>query len=200
MGWYLQRNKGKVAIRLLLAACLGLYLALSGAKIFSGSAAIAEDLQVEEAAAIAYQRLPYLPKENHYVRRETQAVDEEFTLANRFIRYHLNVKKRLPSSRLDWKLTFADYLGINEAIKAEQYPGNSTLTDNPLEGDREAISRLNRRQRAEIVDLLASLYNPPLETAGTASPSQPQPPQPAPAATPAKPSLSQPGDAQLLMP
>jgi hypothetical protein len=195
---FLGRNKGKFPFNLLLAACLGLCLALSTAKILPRSAAIAEDLRVEQAAAIAYERLSFLPKENQYVRQETQTVDEEFTLINRFIRYHTGLKKRLPSSRLDWKLTFADYLGVNEPMKADQYPGSSTLTANPMEGDREAIRRLNRRQREELVDLFASIYSVPSETAGT--PSQPQPPEPAPAATPTKPTLSKPGDAQLLMP
>lgn len=197
---FFAKKKGQLPLRLLLAACLGLCLALSAGKILPWSAATAEDLRVEEVAAIAYQRLPYLPKENQYVRRETQAVDGEFTLVNRFIRYHTGVKKRSPGSRLDWKLTFADYLGVNEPIKADQYPGNSTLAANPIESDREAISHLNRRQRAELVDLLASLYNQPSETAGAASPTQPQPPKPKPAATPAKPALSKPGDAQLLLP
>jgi hypothetical protein len=201
MEWSLPANKRQVmALRLLLAACLGLCLALSGGKIFPRSAAIAQDLRVEEVEAIVYQRLPYLPKENQYIRLETQAVDAQFSLVNRIIRFHTDVKKRSPGSRLDWKLTLADYLGINEPMQAEQYPGNSTMAANPMEGDREAIRRLNRRQRAELVDLLASLYTPPPETAGTGSPSQPQPPKPAPAATPAKPALSKPGDAQLLLP
>jgi hypothetical protein len=194
-------NKGHiVALRLLLAACLGFWLALSSGQIFSPSAATAGDLRVEEAAAIVYQRFPELPKENKYVRLETQAIDPEFTLVNRFIRYHLDVKKRSPRFRLDWKLTLADYLGSNEPLKAEQYPGNSTLASNPMESDQLMIRRLNRRQRAELVDLLTSLYNSGAETISPTSPTQPPPPKPRPKATPNQPNLSKPGDAQLLLP
>ena len=200
-GLLLASNKRKiVALRLLVIACLGFCIVLISGQIFPRSTATAQDLRVEEAAVIVYQRFPDLPKDNQYVRLETQAVDTEFTLVNRLIRYHTDVKKRSPRSRLDWKLTLADYLGSNEPLQSEQYPGNSTLDSNPMESDREAIRRLNRRQRAELVDLLASLYNPTSPTTGATSPTQLQSPKPSPKATPSQPTLSKPGDAQLLLP
>ena len=194
-------NKRQIAaLRLLVIACLGFCIVLISGQILPRSTATAQELRVEQAAVIVYERLPDLPKDNQYVRVETQAVDPEFTLVNRLIRYHTDVKKRSPRFRLDWKLTLADYLGSNEPMKAEQYPGSSTLTSNPMESDRETMRRLSRRQRAELVDLLASLYNPASRTTGANSANQSQSPKPSPKATPNQPILSKPGDAQLLLP
>jgi hypothetical protein len=102
---------------------------------------------------------------------------------------------------LDWKLTVADYLGANEVMQEKAYPGASTLRQNPLEGDRAAIARLNRKQRDALVQSLVSIFNPngsAPASADTQAPSQPSTAPP----TETKPSFSQPkpGDAQLLMP
>jgi hypothetical protein len=164
-----------------------------------------KSLQPEEVAAMIYEKFPEIPLENQYTRQESGEIDPDHTLMSRFVRYHRDVQKRIMRYRFDWKLTFADYLGVNEPIKPERYPGYNTLTENPTENDIKAIRQLNRRQRQEIVDLLASIYE--VETA----PSQemPQVPPnsantennvPEPEPSPSKPSLSQPGDAQLLMP
>ena len=159
----------------------------------------AQTLRPEQAATIIYEQLPYLPQENQYISVETGEVDPEHTLINRFIRYHKDIKRRSPIFSLDWKVTLADYLGINQSIRASNYPGDSTLTSNPLESDLKAIRQLNRRQRQELVDLLVQLYKPEPQQ----SPKTPQreETEEAPgASTPANPSLSSPGDAQLLMP
>lgn len=157
-------------------------------------------LRVEDVAAIVYQQLPYLPKENQYRRSETGEVDPNHTLISRFIRYHQDVKKRQTRYRLDWRITFADYLGANELIDPDKYPGKISLQTNPVTTDIKAIQGLNRRQRQEVVDLLALIYKPKASTANPNSPQASPTPQAAPSVDPRKPSLGKPGDAQLLMP
>ena len=161
---------------------------------------LAQTLRIEDAASQIYEQMPDLPQENQYVRVEIEAVDDSYTLINRFIRYHLNVKRRSPFSRLDWKLTLADYLDANESIKPERYPGYQSLATNPMEGDLVAIATLNRRQRAELVDRLVLLYRPnppqPSNTNNTSTPTA----TPKPTNRPNQPRLSKPGDAELLMP
>jgi len=76
---------------------------------------------------VVYEKLPDLPKENHYVLRETGEVDADNTLMRRSIRYHIFVKSRPPNYRLDWKLTLADYLDANEFISESIYPGHDLL-------------------------------------------------------------------------
>lgn len=194
------------SLKLLLAVLIGFFGVLWGGQFEPGSLigalgsqpVIAQSLRPEDVAVIVYQRLPYLPKENQYIRLETGTVAEDHTLVSRFVRYHQDVEKRPTRFRLDWKLTLADYLGVNEPMKPERYPGSTTLTTNPMESDRQAIQKLNRRQRAELVDVLMSLYRP--QQAQT----QPTAPKPSPGSsssgTPKKPTLTKPGDAQLLMP
>ena len=121
-------------------------------------------IRAEGAAAIVYQQLPYLPKENGYKSKETGEINPEHTLISRFIRYNQDLKKRTNRYRFDWKLTLADYLGANETINPETYPGSLTLTTNPFETDVKAIQVLNRRQRQELVDLLAFIYKPQVTT------------------------------------
>ena len=147
-----------------------------------------------------YQKLPNLPLENKYVSRETGKVNPDNTLVDRLIRYHLYVKGRGPNYRLDWKLTLADYLGANELLQENVYPGADALRQNPLEGDRAAIARLNRKQRDALVQTLVSVFNPnsAAATADTKTPSQPS-------TAPSEPTQlnfpqPKPGDAQLLQP
>lgn len=156
-------------------------------------------IRAEGAAAIVYEKLPYLPKENQYRRKETGEIDPEHTLMSRFIRYNQDLKKRTNRYRFDWKLTLADYLGVNETIEPETYPGSLTLTTNPFETDVKAIQALNRRQRQELVDLLAFIYKPQVTEKPAKSNKSPKS-QPTPTSDPSKPSLGKPGDAQLLMP
>ncbi|GAX43019.1 hypothetical protein NIES4075_40290 [Tolypothrix sp. NIES-4075] len=105
-----------------------------------------------------YQQLPDFPRENKYVSKDTGKVAENNTLASRLLRYHVYVKERAPNYRLDWKLTLADYLGANEVMYVTTYPGNDTLRQNPLEGDKAAISRLNISQRNALVQVLVNIF------------------------------------------
>lgn len=162
-------------------------------------------LAVEVIAAQIYTQVPAIPLENQYLRAENGQVDPEHTLLSRLIRYHRDVTKRPTRYRFDWKLTLADYLGVNELMKPEAYPGNLTLKSNPLEKDIQAIRSLNRKQREALVDLLVQAFKPPVDPAQKApAPVVPQTPAtPAPTPTvvdPTKPVLSKPGDAQLLLP
>ena len=115
-----------------------------------------------------YKQLPYLPLENRYINKQTRQVDLENSLVNRLIRYHVRIKKRSPNYRLDWKLTLADYLDANELIEETLYPGYDTLQQNPIQGDRAAIKRLNRKQRDALVQTLVQIFAPNYST--TAAP------------------------------
>jgi len=160
-----------------------------------------------------YEQLPDLPLENQYLSRETGETVPENTLISRLIRYHIYVQGRPTIYRLDWKLTLADYLGVNEFIEPLTYPSSDTLTSNPIEGDVAAIKSLNLAQRdalvQTIVDLFNSAYSSPASTTDQQEPvpsslpsseldsprsedsvDNPSPPLRAP----------QPGDAELLLP
>lgn len=156
-------------------------------------------LTVEQISLQIYEQLPDLPKENTYRRRDNGELDPDHTLISRLIRYHRDIQKRQTRYRFDWKLTLADYLGLNEPMEPERYPGNSTLQTNPLATDTAAIRALTRQQRLALVDLLVINYHPPQPKAEP----KPQPtaaPQPVTPPDPNRPTLSQPGDAQLLLP
>jgi hypothetical protein len=151
--------------------------------------------QIQRPEAVAqqiYQEMPDLPKENNYSRQDTGAIDPNNTLISRFLRYHQDTKKRFTLIRFDWQLTLGDYLGVNEPIIEERYPGSATLTVNPMTADIKAINSLNRRQRERLVTLLVKIYNPAILPQETPNPS------PSPSPSPRRPSLSKPGDADLL--
>ncbi|MEH1930499.1 hypothetical protein [Nostoc sp.] len=140
-----------------------------------------------------YQQLPDLPRENKYISKENGKVAENNTLVNRLIRYHIYTKGRAPIYRLDWKLTLADYLGANEIMYDNSYPGNDSLRENPIEGDRKAITRLTRSQRDALVQVLVNIFNPTSQN--------PLPPSPNTAPTPTTSTPPQPpqrGGAELL--
>lgn len=120
--------------------------------------ATAQRLNVSGVAQQVYTTLPGLPAENGYVRAETGEVDEDNTLISRLIRYHLYVARRLPTYRLDWKLTLADYLGVNTWMQANLYPGATDLRTNPRDGDIAAISQLNRAERDALVNALTEAF------------------------------------------
>jgi hypothetical protein len=146
----------------------------------------------ETVAQQIYQAMPDLPKENNYIRRETGVIDPNNTLISRFLRYHQDTKKRFTLIRFDWQLTLGDYLGVNEKINEENYPGQATLTVNPMAADIKAMNTLNRRQRQQLVTLLVEIYNPAI------LPQETPTPNPSPSPSPPRPSLSKPGDADLL--
>lgn len=155
-----------------------------------------------EASRRVYQLIPELPLENQYVSSVTGDVAVNNTLISRLINYHTFIKGRTPIFRLDWKLTLADYLGVNERVNLETYPGTETLTVNPAETDIEIIRGLNRAQRDRLVDALVSVFAP----APSEQPSpQPTPavessPVPTPSGSRVGPPQPRPGDAQLLLP
>lgn len=173
----------------------------------SATSAATRRLRPWEVAAVIYELFPELPKENHYQAIAGGEVAADNTLVSRIIRYHLYVKNRPSTYRLDWKLTLADYLGVNEIMRENQYPGHDTLRTNPLAGDRAAIARLSRQERDRLVELLVRAFNPlydrlVLEAAShkterrqTSAPTVPSAPAP-----PTLPPLPRPGDAQLLAP
>jgi hypothetical protein len=101
-----------------------------------------------------YGQLPDLPLENQYRDRETGAIAQESTLLRRLVRYHLYVEARSPFSRLDWKLTLADYLGANQFPVPEEYPDGTRFEVNPLDGDVAAIRALDRRDRDRLIEVL----------------------------------------------
>ncbi|OWY64723.1 hypothetical protein B7486_45810 [cyanobacterium TDX16] len=148
---------------------------------------------IRDAWKPVYKELPNFPLENKYVSRESGKVNPDSTLVNRLIEYHVYVKGRAPNYRLDWKLTLADYLGANELIQDTTYPGAKTLHQNPLEGDRAAINRLNRTQRDALVQSLVNVFTPETSTPPTTNQQPPTNNQ-----QPTTFSRPKPGDADLL--
>lgn len=175
---------------------------------FVNSAAVAQRIRVEDIWQKIYQQLPDLPLENTYVNQETGDVSTNNTLVSRLIRYHIYSKGRSTNYRFDWKLTLADYLGMNERMEPATYPSGTSLKTNPIEGDRAAVRRLTRAQRDALVNALVSLFNPQVNQPQPTSPqpaASPSPvvtpsPQPSPTTNPRFPRQPQPGDADLLRP
>ncbi|MEH2398240.1 hypothetical protein [Nostoc sp.] len=161
--------------------------------LFSIQPAMAQRITPGDVWQQVYQQLPNLPRENKYISKENGKVAENNTLVNRLIKYHIYTKGRAPIYRLDWKLTLADYLGANEIIYDTSYPGNDSLRENPLEGDRKAISRLTRSQRDALVQVLVNIFNPTSQN--TLSPNSNTTPNPSTSTTPQPP---QRGGAELL--
>ncbi|MEH2434652.1 MAG: hypothetical protein V7K25_10450 [Nostoc sp.] len=161
--------------------------------LFSIQPAYAQRTIPSDVWQIVYQQLPNLPLENNYISKENGKVAENNTLVSRLITYHIYTKGRAPIYRLDWKLTLADYLGANEIMYDTTYPGNETLRENPIEGDRKAITRLTRSQRNALVQVLVNIFNP--SSQNTAPPSSNTTPSPNTSTTPQPP---QRGGAELL--
>ncbi|MEO0804832.1 MAG: hypothetical protein AAFY33_00875 [Cyanobacteria bacterium J06643_4] len=104
-------------------------------------------------SAQIYEQHPDFPLENQYISSETGSEAVSNTLISRIIRYHLYIKNRPTTFRLDWKLTLADYLGAFERISAERYVDYG-LQDNPLEGDVAAIESLSLAERDRLANAL----------------------------------------------
>jgi len=169
---------------ILFALMLGLIIL--GSTLFTNQPGIAQTITPSDVWQIVYQKLPDFPRENKYINKENGKVAENNTLATRLIRYHVYTKGRSPIYRLDWKLTLADYLGANEVMYDSSYPGNETLRENPIDGDKAAIARLTRSQRNALVEVLVNIFNPntqntsaprPNTTANPTTSTTPQPPQ-----------------------
>ncbi len=183
-----------------LVFTITLALVVSASLWFSPSPLQAQFVRPDVTSQEVYSLLPNFPRENQYVRLETGQVDPNNTLLFRLISYHTVIKNRPVRYRLDWKLTLADYLGVNERIVPDTYPGNRTLQENPLEGDRAAINQLNRRERQALINALLQVFNPQaLQPQPPLRPRPQSPPSDLPAPTsPRRPSLPPPGGADLL--
>jgi hypothetical protein len=177
--------------------------------IWSGSGPVlAQRVRLEQVIQQIYQQMPDLPLENQYISAETGDVSEANTLLNRLMRYHIYVKGRPINYRLDWKLTLADYLGVNERMEPETYPSGTGLRTNPMEGDIAAVHSLTLAQRTALVDALAASFAPASPPPEAPSPSPSPTPNLTPSLTPSPtpspasrfPRQPQPGDAQLLQP
>lgn len=162
----------------------------------------AERVRIEEIWQRIYQEMPDIPLENAYINKDSGDVSPQNTLLGRLIRYHIYTKGRSTVYRLDWKLTLADYLGVNERMDAATYPSGDSLRDHPMTADAIAVRGLTRRQRDALVEALVRSFNPNVQP-------EPEPAvvMPSPVATPSPPASRtrfppqpQPGDAQLLQP
>ena len=183
---------------LLIAFTIAIIWSVEGAK---NKQVQAQFIQPKLIAPQVYRLLPDFPLENDYIRTETGEVDSENTLARRLIRYHVYTKGRSPLFRLDWKLTLADYLGAHQLMEPSQYPGQGALNENPLKADIAAIAELNRQERDELVGVLVSIFNPNAASSGQTPTNQSPRQGTSEVYSPnARPSLPQPGDADLLMP
>ncbi|MGJ3247431.1 MAG: hypothetical protein ACFE0I_15335 [Elainellaceae cyanobacterium] len=153
-----------------------------------------------EASRRVYEAMPELPLANEYVSSETGNANPENTFANRFVRYHLYIQRRSPTFRFDWKITLADYLGINDWMRADDYPGAGILRTNPLDGDRDIVQNLSRAERDKLVQTLVGIFSPDEptsssgESSGASSSAQPSSSDEAP------PVRTDPGAADLLLP
>lgn len=169
------------------------------------SAAVAQrQPRPDEIGALVYEQLPNLPRENTYIGVRSREVRPNDTFVSRLVRYHQQLQNRRLGSRLDWKITIADLLGVNGVISPEQYPGFETLTPNPLEGDLTVLTRLSRAERDRLIDaILAVVPRPqlpadsPEDDAGITPPS-PAAPALAPSSNPQLPPLPRSGAADLL--
>ena len=117
--------------------------------------AYAQSINRRAIATAVYDQLPDFPLENHYVHIETGDVDLSNTLVYRLIQYHSSVQSR-PMSRFDWKLTLADYMGVNEWMDEDRYP-DRFLRSNPFHQDIDVIRTLNRQQRQELIQALLTV-------------------------------------------
>ncbi|WP_299414584.1 hypothetical protein [Acaryochloris sp. IP29b_bin.148] len=134
------------------------------------------------AADAVYSQLPELPKENQHIRKKGNKPVPNSTLISRLIQYHTLVKGRSPQYRFDWKITLADYLGLYENLREEEYPGQSYLKTNPMERDRKLIRQLTRQQRLALTQMLSNIYvsqAPPPQAAPSPEQAQPKPKEPA---------------------
>ena len=115
--------------------------------------AYAQAIERRAIAAAVYEQLPDFPLENQYVHTETGEIALDNTLVYRLIQYHSGVQSRPLGNRFDWKLTLADYLGVNEWMDEERYP-DRFLQSNPFHQDIEVVRALNRQQREDLIQTL----------------------------------------------
>lgn len=153
----------------------------------------------EEIGQLVYEQLPSLERANTYRGVRSGELRPADTLVSRLIRFHQQNRNRRLASRLDWKITMADLLGVNGVLGPEDYPGFQTLAPNPLQSDLQAIAKLTRTERDRLIDAILAVVPRPqttnapaeevLETPAVQSPSP---------AMPQLPSLPGQGAADLL--
>ncbi|MGJ3252705.1 MAG: hypothetical protein ACFE0J_16475 [Elainellaceae cyanobacterium] len=171
-----------------------------GVSFFTSQPANAQWRGTAEASRRVYEAMPELPLANEYVNSETGDVNPENTFANRFVRYHLYIQRRSPTFRFDWKITLADYLGINDWMREDDYPGADVVRTNPLDGDRDIVQNLSRSERDQLVQTLVGIFDPDgpssssRESTGSSDSSAPGSLDAAP------PVRAEPGAADLLLP
>ncbi len=85
------------------------------------------------------------------------AQEEREKWLQRILLYHVRTKGRLANSRFDWRLTFADFLGANNPMYADQYPPGDT-EENPLNSDRELFQAMSRQERNEFLAAILEVY------------------------------------------
>jgi hypothetical protein len=196
---------GKRATAIALGIAVAAILLVSHGAFFSPGA-LAQRVNPDTVWRQVYEKVPDLPLENQYTSAETRRPVPDNTLVGRLVRYHIYVKGRPPQFRLDWKITLADYLGLNERLDEMTYPSRSTLRPSPFEGDVAAIQRLTYRQRQALVQGLVDAFAPPRSAlpSDRESPTPPavKPPTPPPSVSPspkpAAPPVRGPGAADLL--
>ncbi|NJN76220.1 MAG: hypothetical protein HC796_08540 [Synechococcaceae cyanobacterium RL_1_2] len=188
------KSVGKVIKFISIAVCSSILIITMGwtQPLFSQSSSF------DRAAQQIYTQLPDFPLGNNFALAESNQSLENNTLISRLLRYHRG-KFRNNESRFDWKLTLADYLGLNEAISPDRYPGSSTLNTNPLEQDQALINQLNREEREALIMAIVNFYLPSTEVTETNSNQKNQPND----AIEGNPSVEEPiipraGDASLL--
>lgn len=174
----LSKQKRTLNLVVTMLTIIGLIVLGSGVEknqisLFNPQPALSQSVSPRDIWRQVYQQLPNLPLENKYISKETRKVASDNTLVTRLINYHVYVKGRAPNYRLDWKLTLADYLGANDIMWEEAYPGFENLRKNPIEGDRAAIQRLNRQQRNALIQTLVNAFTANSSAPGSRTPLQP---------------------------
>lgn len=183
----------------------GFVLCMGTLGLMSGMA-LAQSQTPTAIAKSVYEHLPNLPLENQYIRSETNKQAVESTLVSRLIAYHVSVKGRSPLYRLDWKITLADFLGANDYIVEETYPGKAFLKSNPMQKDQAALQKLTRTERNALIQSLVDGFVGGRTASTSAAPdAKPGPAKPASASTQPKseprvefPALAAPGGADAL--
>jgi hypothetical protein len=170
----------------------------SAAILLFSSTSSAQLSSPPDVAQFVYKRVPTLAQENQYIRSENNKQAVESTLVSRMVQYHNSTKGRSPNYRLDWKITLADYLGLNEVIQPETYPGYAFLKKNPLESDRTVLQKLNASQRNALVQSLVDAFTGSRATKSSTPPVPQAKPKPAPAYRPTLNPLPTPGSANSL--
>lgn len=108
--------------------------------------------EIPRITEAVYAAMPNLPRLDQFRTGSGESLETSFV--RRVLLYHMRSEGRSLRSRLDWKLTFADYLGINLTMFAQQYPGADQFTENPYNADLEALRALSRAEREQLLAIL----------------------------------------------